>query len=136
MRITQAGAREVAEDLTLEAISAGLTVVTLSPHPCRAESSWCLRVDLRTGDGGCWMEATHESESSVRRAIVLYGQGNVREHTLVGVRGPNRDGSLSAFCACGETSRAFTAEVAKKGIWEHREWELQEAADMEGERDQ
>jgi hypothetical protein len=121
VKIDETEARHVADDLRAEALAAGLDVVTLRTMPCHGGRWGCFLVDLRGPDGVTWMEGSHESESSVRQAIVLYVRGHVRGHVLEWTRRNLRDMTWSVGCACGSTFRAQTWDDAARGVWEHRD---------------
>jgi hypothetical protein len=123
-------AQQIAESLDEEAVAAGLTVSNLRPQLCGHRGNWsCYVVDLRAADGQTWMEASHESESSIRRAIVLFRDGRADQHALAWTRRNLTDSSYSAACLCGETVRGGRYEDALAGIWEHRDEELAELAE-------
>lgn len=128
-------ADQIAEGLRAEAIAAGLEVLYIHPQLCGHRGSWtCYAVDLRPAGDRTWMEGSHESESSVRRAIVLFRDGRVTEHALAWTRRNLRDGhTYSAGCTCGETVRGGNYESALRGIWDHRDEELAAMAEEEAD---
>lgn len=130
MKINETEAQHFADQLRAEAVAAGMVVITLRPMRCHGGSYGCFLVDLLTADGGMWMEGSHESESSVRQAIVLYVRGNVREHLLEWTRRNLRDLTWSVGCACGATFRAQTWDDAARGVWEHRDELAAELAEV------
>jgi hypothetical protein len=126
-------AERLAGELAELARQANLIVHRLEPQLCHGGYD-CFRVDLAMPDGSTWMEASHESETSIRQAIMLWARGDVG-HGLDWTRENGRDGTWSAGCLCGQVFRAQDPATALRGVQEHwaEEAEWAEATAREAE---